>query len=248
MTNQLDFIYPDWPAVAQVKALTAARTGGFSRGPYESFNLADHVGDAAQAVRRNRALLRHALELPSEPLWLKQVHGTTVIDAATAQPGVTADGAYTRKPGVVLAVLTADCLPVFLCDRRGTTVALLHAGWRGLAAGIIEAGVRAMQVAPGDLLAWLGPAIGPDAYEVGGDVRDVCVGKDKAAEEAFQPGKSGRWLADLYLLARHRLSSLGVEDVSGGDCCTARELQRFFSYRRDGTCGRMASLTWLEPQ
>jgi hypothetical protein len=235
-----------------------------SRGSYESFNLGDHVGDDPGAVQRNRALLREALDLPAEPLWLKQVHDTNVVDAATAPPGVTADGAWTDKPGVVLAALTADCLPVFLCDRAGTKIALLHAGWRGLAGGVIEAGVRKLAVAgdvqggtsPGprgtsvraageDLLAWLGPAIGPDSYEVGDEVRAAFIAHDPAAAETFWANGPGRWWADLYALARRRLLALGVRVVHGGEHCTLREPDRFFSYRRDGQCGRMASLLWL---
>jgi copper oxidase (laccase) domain-containing protein len=261
---KLEYITPTWPAPPNVRALTTTRAGGASRGPYESFNLGDHVGDDPAAVQRNRALLREALNLPAEPLWLKQVHGTNVVDAATAPPGVTADGAWTDKPGVVLAALTADCLPVFLCDRAGAKIALLHAGWRGLAAGVIEAGVRRLAVpgdvqgrtSPGprgtsvlaageDLLAWLGPAIGPDSYEVGDEVRAAFVAQDATAARAFRANGPGRWWADLYDLARQRLRALGVREVQDGQHCTLREQGRFFSYRRDGQCGRMASLLWL---
>lgn len=242
---QLQYITPNWPAPPNVRALTTTRLGGASRGPYESFNLGDHVGDDPGAVQRNRALLRGALNLPAEPLWLNQVHGTNVVDAATASPGVTADGAHTDKPGVVLAALTADCLPVFLCDRAGTRIALLHAGWRGLAAGVIEAGVAHLGVPEADLLAWLGPAIGPDSYEVGDEVRAAFVARDAAAARAFRTNGPGRWWADMYDLARQRLRALGVREVHGGQHCTLREQDRFFSYRRDGQCGRMASLLWL---
>jgi copper oxidase (laccase) domain-containing protein len=261
---QLQYITPDWPAPPNVRALTTTRLGGASRGPYESFNLGDHVGDDPGAVQRNRELLREALNLPSEPLWLKQVHGTNVVDAASAAPGVTADGAYTNRPGIVLAALTADCLPVFLCDRAGTKIALLHAGWRGLAGGVIEAGVARLAAAgdvqggtsPGprgtsvwaggdELLAWLGPAIGPDSYEVGDEVRAAFVARDAAAARAFRANGPGRWRADMYELARQRLRASGVHEVQGGQHCTLREQERFFSYRRDGQCGRMASLLWL---
>jgi YfiH family protein len=242
---QLQYITPDWPAPANVRALTTTRAGGVSRGPFESFNLGDHVGDDPGAVQRNRALLREALRLPAEPLWLKQVHGTNVVDAATAAPGVTADGAYTDKRGVVLAALTADCLPVFLCDRAGTRIALLHAGWRGLAGGVIEAGVGKLAVAGGELLAWLGPAIGPDSYEVGDEVRAAFCAHDPASAPAFRTNGRGGWWADLYELARQRLRALGVRELHGGQHCTLREQDRFFSYRRDGQCGRMASLLWL---
>ena len=242
---QLQYITPTWPAPPNVRALTTTRRGGASRGPYESLNLGDHGGDDPAAVQRNRALLRKALSLPAEPLWLKQVHGVNVVDAASAKPGVTADGAYTDKPGVVLAVLTAVCLPVFLCNRAGTKIALLHAGWRGLAAGVIEAGVGRLRVPGGEVLAWLGPAIGPDSYEVGDEVRAAFVAHDAAAAAAFQPNGPGRWRADLYELAGQRLRACGVHAIFGGEHCTLREPHRFFSYRREGQCGRMASLLWL---
>lgn len=245
MGHALDVIAATWPAPPNVRALTTTRSGGASRGRYESLNLGDHVGDDPDAVQRNRALLRAALNLPAEPLWLKQVHGTNVVDAASAEPGVAADGAGTDKPGVVLAVLTADCLPVFLCDRAGTRIALLHAGWRGLAAGVIEAGVRRLGVRGTEVLAWLGPAIGPQSYEVGEEVRAAFIGRDAAAGRAFRANGPGRWWADIYELARQRLHALGVGAISGGEHCTLREQDRFFSFRRDGQCGRMASLLWL---
>jgi YfiH family protein len=247
MTAKLEFISPDWPAPANLNALTTLRTGGVSRGAYASFNLGDHVGDDPAAVVRNRARLRERLQLPTEPLWLKQVHGVNVVDAATAARGVTADGAYTDRPGVVLAVLTADCLPIFLCDRKGTRIALLHAGWRGLAAGVIEAGVAKLQTPGAELLTWLGPGIGAEAYEVGDDVREAFTAHDPGAAAAFRARGSGKWLADMYAIARRRLAALGVTAVSGGRHCTFRERDKFFSYRRDGACGRMAALIWLNP-
>lgn len=247
MSRQLEFIYPDWPAPVNVRAAVTARTGGFSRGPYASFNLADHVGDDPQAVARNRALLRETLGLPAEPIWLEQVHRVNVVAADETARGVAADGAWTDKAGAVCAVLTADCLPVFVCDRAGTRVALLHAGWRGLAAGVIEAGVRALGTPAAELLVWLGPAIGPLSYEVGEEVRQAFVTQDPGAAEAFRADGNGRWRADLYALARRRLRALGVEAVFGAERCTFLEQDRFFSYRRDGKCGRMASLLWLEP-
>lgn len=247
MNEKLEFIYPDWPASANVRAVTTTRTGGVSRGPYESLNLGDRAGDDPEHVRKNRARLRAALALPFEPLWLRQVHGVNVVDAAMARPGVTADGAYTDQPGAALAVLTADCLPVFLCDKAGTKVALLHAGWRGLAAGVIEAGVDKLQIPWAELLAWLGPGIGAEAYEVGDDVRDAFTAHDPGAAAAFRVHGSGKWLADMYALARRRLAALGVTAVSGGGHCTFSERDKFFSYRRDGACGRMAALIWLNP-
>jgi hypothetical protein len=245
MNNKLDIILPDWPAPKRVHALTTTRTGGVSHGAYASFNLAEHVDDDPSHVAQNRRRLREALQLPSEPLWLKQVHGTTVVNAATSEPGATADGAWTDQPGRVLAVMTADCLPIFLCDKQGTRIALLHAGWRGLADGIVEAGVSALRVPGKELLAHLGPGIGPQAYEVGDDVRAAFVARDAGATEAFTQNANGRWWADMYALARRRLHALGITQVTGGERCTWRERERFFSYRRDGATGRMASLLWL---
>jgi len=192
MPSTPEFIFPDWPAPANVKALTTTRVGGLSRGPYASFNLGDHVDDDPDVVRRNRAWLREALALPAEPVWLKQVHGVTVVDAASADADTIADGAWTDRSGVVCAVLTADCLPVFLCNRQGTKVALLHAGWRGLAAGVIEAGLQALATPGAELLAWLGPAIGPDSYEVGDTVRDAFLTQDAGAAACFRAHGAGR--------------------------------------------------------
>ncbi|MHB8623351.1 MAG: peptidoglycan editing factor PgeF [Sulfuricaulis sp.] len=246
--NTLEFIYPDWPAPVHVKALTTTRNGGFSIGPYASLNLSNLVGDESGNVRRNRALLHEVLKLPSEPLWLKQLHGNRVIDAFDAAPGEEADGCVTGTAGVVCAVLTADCLPIFICDRRSTRIGILHAGWRGLAAGIVEEGLRKIQLPTGNLLAWLGPAIGPSAYEVGNEVRQAFVSLDRELAAGFTPvpGRKGHWLADLYELARRRLHAQGVHSIYGGLRCTLRERNQFFSHRRDGGCGRMASLIWLD--
>jgi YfiH family protein len=246
--NTLEFVYPDWPAPVHVKALTTTRNGGFSVGPYASFNLSNLVGDEPGCVKHNRALLREVLKLPSEPLWLTQVHGNRVIDAFDAGPGEEADGCVTGTGGVVCAVLTADCLPIFLCDRRSTRIGVLHAGWRGLAAGVVEEGLRLIQLPPANLLVWLGPAIGPSAYEVGEEVRRKFVDIDKDMAEAFTPvpDRPGHWLADLYDIARRRLRAQGVHSIYGGLRCTLRERDLFYSHRRDGTCGRMASLIWLD--
>jgi polyphenol oxidase len=246
--NTLEFIYPDWPAPAQVKALTTTRNGGFSVGPYASFNLSNLVGDEPGSVKHNRALLKDVLQLPAEPLWLTQVHGNRVIDAFDAGPGEEADGCVTGTGGVVCAVLSADCLPVFLCDRRSTRIGILHAGWRGLANGIIEEGLRSIKLPPVNLLAWLGPTIGPSAYEVGDEVRKTFVGQDRDFSECFTgvPHRPGRWLADLYGIARRKLRAQGVDTIYGGLRCTLRENNLFFSHRRDGNCGRMASLIWLD--
>ncbi len=246
--NTLEFIYPDWPAPAHVKALTTTRNGGFSVGPYASFNLSNLVGDEPGSVRRNRALLREVLKLPSDPIWLTQVHGSRVIDAFDAAPGGEADGCVTGTPGVVCAVLTADCMPIFICDRRSTRIGILHGGWRGLATGLIEEGLRKIQLPTANLLAWLGPAIGPSAYEVGDEVRQAFLRQDREFAGAFTPvpNRQGRWLADLYHIARRRLRAQGVQEIYGGLRCTLRERNLFYSHRRDGTCGRMASLIWLD--
>jgi YfiH family protein len=256
----LDVILPDWPAPARVRALTTTRQGGVSLPPYESLNLGDHVGDDPRAVAENRQRLQAALGLPGEPRWLNQVHGTRCC-AATAsdhpdhsEHPAEADAQYTQRPGVVCAVLTADCLPLLLCDAAGTRVAAVHAGWRGLLDGVIENSVRAMSAMSGidskvvgdELLAWLGPAIGPGAFEVGAEVRDAFIRHDPHAAAAFVPSAQGRWLADLYRLARQRLAACGVQRVFGGEYCTFSESHRFYSYRRDGQTGRIASLIWLE--
>ncbi len=238
------FILPGWEAPAGVRALSTTRCGGVSASPWQSFNLGDHVGDDPLAVAANRATLRR--ELPAEPVWLNQVHGTLCVDAATATPGAQADASFTRQRGVVCAVLTADCLPLLLCDQRATVVGIAHAGWRGLAAGVIEATVAAMGEPGGRLMAWLGPAIGPQAFEVGAEVRDIFLAGDAAAAEAFVATADGKWLCDIYGLARRRLQALGICRIAGADFCTVNDLQRCFSYRRDGVTGRMASLIWLE--
>lgn len=238
------FIVPDWPVPAGVRAVSTTRSGGISASPWQSFNLGDHVGDDPRAVAANRALLRR--ELPAEPVWLNQVHATRCVDAACAAPGAQADASFTRQRGVVCAVLTADCLPVLLCDEQATVVGIAHAGWRGLAAGVIEATVTAMGEPGGRLLAWLGPAIGPQAFEVGDEVRDVFLGGDAAAADAFTAAAGGKWLCDIYRLARRRLQALGIRRIASADYCTLSDEERFFSFRRDGVTGRMASLVWLE--
>ena len=241
------YIAAPWPAATRVHALTTVRTGGISAPPFDTFNLGNHVGDDPAAVRANRARLHADLALPAEPLWLTQVHGTRVVAAAGTAPATEADGSFTDRPGVVCAVLTADCLPVFLCDRAATRVALVHAGWRGLVAGVLEQGLAAMGIPSGDqILAWLGPAIGPQAFEVGDEVRQAFVGRQPEAAMAFQKNTRGRYYADMYTLARLRLAAAGVTQVYGGEYCTYTEHERFFSYRRDGRTGRMAALIWLD--
>jgi YfiH family protein len=236
-------IVADWPAPPHVKSLMTSREGGVSGAPWSSFNLGDHVGDDSTHVAANRARLRQ--QLPSEPGWLKQVHSAKVVETGAGVP--EADASYTRQSGTVSVVLTADCLPVLFCDRAGSVVAAAHAGWRGLADGVLEATVTAMQAPPGEILAWMGAAIGPQAFEVGDEVRQAFVAQHPAAAAAFIRHAPGKWLADIYRLARIRLEHAGVTAVYGGGRCTFNEAERFFSYRRDGVTGRMASLIWLEP-
>ncbi|MDO8931950.1 MAG: peptidoglycan editing factor PgeF [Rhodocyclaceae bacterium] len=236
-------IVPDWPAPPNVGALATTRGGGCSAAPYDSLNLGTHVGDDDGAVAANRRLLRERLS--AAPRWLSQVHGLHCVDVAAVDDGVEADAGFSRTSRHACAVLTADCLPVLLCDEAGTVVAAAHAGWRGLASGVIEATVAAMRVPAPRLMAWLGPAIGPGAFEVGDEVRAAFLAADAATAAAFVPHGPGKWLCDLYALARRRLARLGVERVSGGGFCTHADSGRFFSYRRDGVTGRMATLVWL---
>ncbi len=241
-----EWIRPEWPAPSRVRAVSTTRRGGVSSGAYASLNLGQHVGDAVVSVAENRRRLASSLQLPHEPRWLKQVHGITVARLAGASPDAPADAAVTGEAGEACVVMTADCLPVLFCDRSGTKVGAAHAGWRGLAAGVLEAAVQAMETAPGELLAWMGPAIGPRAYEVGEEVRQAFVSRDPGAGAAFAPGQAGgKWWCDLYMLAQRRLEAAGLKQVYGGGCCTYTERERFFSFRRDGECGRMASLIWL---
>lgn len=241
----METIAPDWPAPSWVRACCTTRAGGVSDGPYGSLNLGDHVGDAPRRVAENRAILGVDLALPVEPLWLAQVHGCAVAQVGSARPGCPADASIARAPGQVCAVLTADCLPLLICDPRGRSVAAVHAGWRGLAAGVIESTLAALGCAPADLLVWLGPAIGPDAFEVGPEVRAAFLAVDPALAPAFRPCPGDKWLADLYALARARLAAAGVARVYGGGLCTYRDARRFFSFRRDGATGRMASLIFI---
>lgn len=236
----------EWPAPARVHTAITLRTmAGLSRPPFDACNLGDRCGDDPSVVEANRAALLGALGLPARPLWLRQVHANAVADADVAddvQP--EADGAVTRASGRVLAVLTADCLPVLLCADDGSAIGIAHAGWRGLAAGVIEATVTRLGVAPDSVLAWLGPAIGPDSYEVGDEVREIFLATDPQASAAFEETRPGHWFCDLYALARQRLASVGVRRVFGGEFDTFAD-PRFYSYRRDRETGRFASLVWL---
>ena len=238
----------NWPVPSNIRALTTLRRGdglGASVAPFDDFNLGERCGDAPEAVRRNRAQLRAIARLPADPCWLQQVHGVDVVQAmAGASP--RADAAVTSEPERVLAILTADCVPVLFCADDGSEVGAAHAGWRGLAAGVLERTVRAMRTAPEHLLAWLGPAAGPQAYEVGAEVREAFLANDARAATSFTPTRPGHWHVDLFALARQRLEDAGVTRIFGGDLCTISDPRRFFSHRRDGRSGRMASLIWRE--
>jgi len=238
------WIVPDWPAPANVYAASSLRSGGVSVAEYAALNLGDHVADDRAAVKENRMRLQQALALPASPKWLTQVHGIECVDAANSAMAVEADASFTTQAGVVSVVLTADCLPVLLCDKQGTTVAAVHAGWRGLAAGVIESTIAVMGE-PQELMAWLGPAIGPQQFEVGDEVRAAFIARDAAAVDAFAPMRAGHWLADIYQLSRIVLEKQGVSEIYGGEWCTVSRPGDFYSYRRDGVTGRMATLIWM---
>ncbi len=243
MSNDQDFIFPEWPAPANVKAVQTTRKGGVSLAPFNTGNLAAHVNDNALHVSHNRQLLSQYL--PNAPVWLNQVHGTHVVDAEETNCIPDADASFSKKTHVVCVSMTADCLPVLLCDDAGTVVTAIHAGWRGLCDGVIEASVKALQVNAVNLMAWLGPAIGPQAFQVGAEVRAQFIAKDTQAESAFiQHGD--QYLGDLYKIARQRLYHLGITRVYGGNLCTYTDSARFFSFRRDGETGRMATFIWLD--
>ncbi len=242
------WLLPQWDVPASVRAVVTTRAGGVSQAPWDSFNLGLRAGEEAATVHVNRAVLRR--HVPAEPAWLHQVHGTAVVDAFDVVPSKTepqADASFSSQAGVVCAVLVADCMPVLLADREGTCVGVAHAGWRGMSGGVIESLLARLQVAPARLSAWLGPAIGPQHFEVGEDVRTAFTHEDVEAGAAFvpYPGRPGKWLCDLEWLARRRLARAGVSRVFGGGMCTVSE-QRFYSYRRDRTTGRMGAFIWLD--
>ncbi|HET9445527.1 MAG TPA: peptidoglycan editing factor PgeF [Steroidobacteraceae bacterium] len=242
----LDLIEADWPAPPNVRAVATTRAGGVSVGEFASLNLGSHVGDDAQAVSENRLRLRTALELPRDPAWLNQVHGNVVVEAAAHDAPPTADASFSRSPGQACVVLTADCLPVLLCDRDGTRVAAAHAGWRGLVGGVVETALRAMAVPSSRVIAWLGPAIEKDMFEVGPEVREQFVERSADNARSFVQNARGRWQADLYDLARRELARLGVAQVFGGGFRCYADRDRFYSFRRDGKTGRMATLVWMK--
>ncbi|HEY5718064.1 MAG TPA: peptidoglycan editing factor PgeF [Motiliproteus sp.] len=244
------WLQPEWPAPVSVRALATTRLGGVSAGPYDSLNLGDHVGDDPERVAANRERLQQAVGTEVALTWLQQVHGVRVVDTAAALASPTplaADAVWTQQPNHACVVMTADCLPVLFCDRAGTRVAAAHAGWRGLADGVLESTLAALGCDPAEVLCWFGPAIGATAFEVGGEVRARFVADLPESTSAFipPPGGADKWLADLYQLARLRLAREGVSAFYGGEHCTHSDAERFFSYRRDGVTGRMASLIWL---
>ena len=244
--SQLDFILPNWEMPANVRAVATTRKGGMSQGSYQGFNLGTHVGDEAAAVEGNRRLLGGRLGLPAEPVWLEQVHGNEVVlleDLPSSPP--RADAAITRTPGIPLAILTADCLPVLFCDESGREIAAAHAGWRGLAAGVLQNTVAMFDAPADEIHAWLGPAIGPGDFEVGEEVLQTFAARLPGSENLFEPHGDDRFLADLYQLARLALAGAGVTSVRGGGWSTFAEEERFFSYRRDNETGRQATLIWM---
>lgn len=248
----LQLLQPDWPAPANVHAWSTSRLQGVSDTPFQGLNLALHVGDSAEVVLQNRQHLVQVLALPREPLWLDQVHQQQVVNAAewindeALNRPPQADASYSLQAGVVCVVMTADCLPLLICNRRGNKVAAVHAGWRGLAAGVIESTLTALQQPASELLVWLGPAIGFSAFEVGEEVRQAFIAEDVEASSAFKQNRPGHYLADIYSLARRRLQACGVQAIYGGDYCTFDDANHFYSYRRDGTTGRQASLVWFD--
>ena len=241
-----DWIVPDWPAPPRVRAFVTTRSGGVSEGAYASMNLGMSSGDDAQRVARNREIVREIL--PEAPRWLAQVHGTDVLELDRDEPAgrPKADAAVSRTRNRVCAVLTADCMPLLLCDLRGDAVAVAHAGWRGLAAGVVENAFRSLGAQAQETIAWMGPAIGPAAFEVGPEVREAFVAHDARAASAFIGHKPGKFMADLYALARQRLEAVGVRGIFGGGFCTYADADRFFSYRREKQSGRMGTFIWME--
>ncbi len=244
MTSNQHWLKPDWPAPANVHAATTLRTGGVSTGAYASLNPALHVGDDPESVKQNRKIINSMLTLPSEPVWLNQIHSNIVVEAQVTTAPENADASFTRQAGVVCVVLTADCLPLLVSARDGSQVAAIHAGWRGLLDGVITHTIAAFESL--DLLVWLGPAIGPAAFEVGGEVRTAFVNHDADFASAFQPAANDKYLANIYQLARINLNKLGISNIYGGDYCTVSDHERFYSYRRDNITGRMATLIWRD--
>jgi YfiH family protein len=243
-----EWLVPNWDAPKNIKSIMTSRQGGFSQAPFDSMNLGDHVDDDLATVIRNRASLKQRLRLPNEPLWLTQVHGVTIANADQQQAAnVEADAAVAHKVGSVCAVMTADCLPVLFCNQQGTAIAAAHAGWRGLHKGILEHTAKSLNCPTEEIMAWFGVAIGAAHFEVGSEVRAAFTSVQAKAHAAFMPSTNkGKWLADIYLLARLRLESIGLKNISGGEYCSYTDQQHFYSYRREAKTGRMVSLIWMD--
>jgi polyphenol oxidase len=242
--NSNHWLKPAWPAPVNVHAATTLRTGGVSQGDFASFNLAMHVGDDPAAVTQNRRLLRDHLDLPAEPVWLNQIHSNIAVEAVAGMPLTQADASYTAQPGVVCVVMTADCLPLLVCSQDGKEIAAIHAGWRGLLDGVIDNTVAAFREQA--LMVWLGPAIGPEQFEVGEEVRAAFVARSSDYASGFKPINQHKWLANIYRLARINLAKLNISEVYGGGFCSVTDRERFFSFRRDKNTGRMATLIWRD--
>lgn len=242
------FIPANWPAPDRIKAGTSLRSGGVSEAPYDQLNLGDHVGDSEKNVIANREIIASHLNLPDQPIWIQQIHGTKAVEARLENLYQEADASFTDKAGTVCVVLTADCLPVLICNKKGTHIAAAHAGWRGLVNGVIESTLNKLNLPSEDLLVWLGPAISRKHFEVGSEVRDQFLQELSNAESAFTPSpRPNHWMADLYELARIRLRKQGITQIYGGEYCTYANKEQFYSYRRDGAnSGRMASLIWID--
>ena len=248
-SNDLCAIKADWDAPPSMVAMTTTRAGGVSEAPFDTLNVGNHVDDKPQAVTQNREIIRSSLRLPGEPIWLEQVHSARVAEVAadTAGSVPVADAAVTRERGCVLAIMTADCLPVVLCSPEYDVIAAVHGGWRGLAADILQHTIATMDCPPASVHAWLGPAIGPDCFEVGDDVWDQFVAQDWQMASCFKANEKQKFMADIYAIARRSLSTLGVNKISGGNHCTYAESDTFFSYRRTPETGRMVTLAWMQP-
>ncbi len=244
MKSKQNWLQPDWPVPSNIHAATTLRTGGTSQGNYASLNLATHVGDELGLVHQNRQTLKNMLNLPSDPVWLSQTHSNRAVAAVAGDLPLQADASYSNQPGVVCVVMTADCLPLLVCASDGSEIAAIHAGWRGLLDGVIENTIAALRNE--DLLVWLGPAIGPECFEVGAEVRSAYLLKSVEYRRAFKQISQGKWLADIYQLARINLAMFGIDKVYGGDFCTVTDNERFYSYRRDKDTGRMATLIWRD--
>ena len=240
-----NWIVPDWPAPKNIKAISTTRNGGYSLAPYKQLNLGLHVGDDVDLVLKNRQLITDSAQLPEAPRWLEQTHSTNVLTSQNWQTDSVADAMVSQHSDHVCTVMTADCLPILLCDQQGTMVAAIHAGWRGLQAGIIENTIKHFSCPAAEIMAWFGPAIGPSQFEVGEEVYQQFVCSAPQASSAFQPTDEQHYLANIYLLAKQRLNSNGISAIYGGQLCTVSDSQQFFSYRREGVTGRMATMIWL---